>query len=65
MPKERGIVRKLQKGKAGNFLLTVPSQLVLAFGWEAGDELEWRIVGPGKFELTRSRRGASEDKDAA
>lgn len=41
MPKERVMVRELQKGKERSYLLTVSFQLVLAFGWSAGDHLEW------------------------
>ncbi len=45
---------KLQKYK-GQYLLTLPVSVVRGFGWEKHDEIEHRITGEGKIELSKKK----------
>lgn len=55
MPRDGGVTRRLQRGRRGNYTISIPSSFVLGFGWKAGDMLAWRITGPGKIELMEWR----------
>lgn len=45
---------KLQKVK-NQFSITLPRDLVLAFGWEKGTELEFRVLGEQELKVFKKK----------
>tara|TARA_Y100000310_G_C20613854_1_gene779512 strand:+ start:862 stop:1005 length:144 start_codon:yes stop_codon:yes gene_type:complete len=46
---------KLQQQKNGQFSITMPKDLVIAFGWNKGTELEFKILGQQELKLTKKK----------
>ncbi len=46
---------KLQKQKNGQYTLTIPKDLVTAFGWDKGTELEFRVMGKEELKVFKKK----------
>lgn len=43
----------IQQTNKGQYTVTLPKALTEAMGWSKGTQLQWKVVGSGKLELTR------------
>ena len=46
---------KLQQQKNGQYSITMPRDLVTAFGWTKGTELEFKILGEQELKLSKKK----------
>jgi len=46
---------KLQQQKNGQYTITMPQDLVKAFGWNKGTELDFRILGQQELKVIRKK----------
>lgn len=46
---------KLQQQKNGQYSITMPQDLVKAFGWVKGTELEFKILGQQELKLSKKK----------
>lgn len=46
---------KLQNFK-GQYLITLPKNIVVGFDWQKHDQLEFKIIGPGKLEISKKKQ---------
>lgn len=46
---------KLQQQKQGQFMITVPTNIIKGFGWKKGDILEFKIIGNGEIKLFKKK----------
>jgi bifunctional DNA-binding transcriptional regulator/antitoxin component of YhaV-PrlF toxin-antitoxin module len=53
---------KLQKRKNGQYVITIPKEIALAYGLEDGDELEWSIESRNALRVTINQGGDSGDE---